>query len=600
MSSRDKRREAGTSHQESTSSESPRRRWRRPARRVALLAVVALVTASATGLAAHSAEKPEVSRLTAGLSAMTGFTGSDDQLFFTAHSSEHGVELWKTDGTLAGTTIVKDIAPGRLDAFTSTGTYAELTDVDGTLFFRPDGPAGDNHIWKTDGTAEGTLSVTAGVDLGSTLPNHLANVRGTIFFTAGGNGHGRELWRTDGTPGGTRVVTVISPDDYGSHPTHLTPVGDTLYFIANDGTHGYEPWMSDGTPEGTVMVADLVPGFDSPEVEEIFGIRGGVVLQVAMGSTQELWRINGSAEDPTKIATFDSGADSTFFSRTTEIDGIAYFNVEVAKEEYALWRTDGTAAGTVQLKGGGAQVDHLVKMDGVIYFTGPYGDDRWALWRTDGTPSGTTVVKTGDSRWSPSYLTDSDGTLYFMAETPAHGRELWKSDGTAAGTSMVADFRPGSQSLNPANIHHVNGTLVFQAIDDAHFLQLWRLGAGGLPPVWPQPKPKPDPAPQPPMTKASTTSTAKVKVNTKKRTAAIQVKVTSKRSAKVTGKVRIRVARGKKTVRTVTVKVNPQGIAKTKVAKKFLKTKGVYKVTATYQGSSKHRASRTTAKFRIR
>src|SRR4051794_16221160 len=54
----------------------------------------------------------------------------DDTVFFSARDSEHGRELWKTDGTAQGTALVKDIRPG------GGGSYPEyLTDFNGTLFF---------------------------------------------------------------------------------------------------------------------------------------------------------------------------------------------------------------------------------------------------------------------------------------------------------------------------------------------------------------------------------------------------------------------------------------------------------------------------------
>jgi ELWxxDGT repeat protein len=131
-----------------------------------------------------------------------------DTLFFTARDGIHGPELWKSDGTEAGTVLVKDIHPG--------------------------------------------------VRHGE--PDSLTGVGGTLFFTARDGTHGRELWKSDGTEAGTVLVKDIHPGEYDSGPSALAGVGGTLFFTARDGTHGPELWKSDGTEAGTVLVKDINAG----------------------------------------------------------------------------------------------------------------------------------------------------------------------------------------------------------------------------------------------------------------------------------------------------------------------------------------------------
>src|SRR5262245_25537134 len=87
-------------------------------------------------------------------------------LFFSAYARNSGWELWKSDGTQAGTALVKDIAPGWGSAYP-----AFFADVNGNLFFSAFGG-----LWKSNGTAVGTTLVKA-----MASPQSLTNVNGTLF-----------------------------------------------------------------------------------------------------------------------------------------------------------------------------------------------------------------------------------------------------------------------------------------------------------------------------------------------------------------------------------------------------------------------------------
>ena len=116
-------------------------------------------------------------------------------LFFTANDGVNGTELWKSDGTAAGTLMVKDIYAG---ASTSSPSY--LTNVNGTLFFEAYDTVNGYALWKSNGTGVGTVIVKA---YGGSAPTGLTNVNGTLFFQAYDNLSGVELWKSDGTGAGT-------------------------------------------------------------------------------------------------------------------------------------------------------------------------------------------------------------------------------------------------------------------------------------------------------------------------------------------------------------------------------------------------------------
>ncbi len=117
-------------------------------------------------------------------------TVAGDTLFFAFDDGVHGRELWKSDGTLAGTVMVKDIWPGALGSRPSS-----LVAADGMLYFAAsDGVSGDE-LWRSDGTADGTVQV-ADICPGPcpSSPGELTVVGNLIFFDANGGTDGQQLW----------------------------------------------------------------------------------------------------------------------------------------------------------------------------------------------------------------------------------------------------------------------------------------------------------------------------------------------------------------------------------------------------------------------
>ena len=121
--------------------------------------------------------------------------------------------------------------------------------------------------------------------------------------------------------------------------------------------------------------------------------------------------------------------------------------------DIGIWKTDGTANGTVQVKPLVNIVSAFYKMGGNLFFIANDGVNGEELWKTDGTTAGTVMVKdinpTGNMTPSINFMVVGNNTLFFTADDGVHGRELWKSDGTEAGTVLVKDIYPGTQGAEP-------------------------------------------------------------------------------------------------------------------------------------------------------
>ena len=132
----------------------------------------------------------------------------------------------------------------------------QLLPVGNQLFFT----RFSDELWTTDGTEAGTRLVKTVRYGGVGLATSLTECNGILYFVATTNQHGGELWRSDGTEAGTYLVRDVRIGADGSEPRHLINVNGTLFFAADDGIHGVELWQSDGTADGTKLVQDFTTG----------------------------------------------------------------------------------------------------------------------------------------------------------------------------------------------------------------------------------------------------------------------------------------------------------------------------------------------------
>src|SRR5262245_26922208 len=66
------------------------------------------------------------------------------------------------------------------------------------------------------------------------------------------------LWKTDGTAEGTVLLRRFKNANFQER--QIAAIGSAIFFLADDGSSGQELWKTDGTGEGTVLVKDINPG----------------------------------------------------------------------------------------------------------------------------------------------------------------------------------------------------------------------------------------------------------------------------------------------------------------------------------------------------
>lgn len=391
-------------------------------------------------------------------SSPSHFTRVGDKIYFAASDATAGHELWVTDGTAAGTHLLADINPGA----GSSSPWA-LTAFGGKLLFRATDGTNGEELWVSDGTAAGTVMLK---DIGGTgwssSPSNFFVFGDKVLFSATTQATNYELWVTDGTAAGTFMLRDIWASFGSSNPSGFTRFGDKVVFAASTAAEGAEIWITDGTVEGTVLLADAVPGFNSSMSGNFTVLGDKLIFSAADGSGRELWVSDGTAAGTMLLKDINPGTGNSMPAGFTLFGDRIVFTARgpLGTEP---WITDGTAEGTMMLKdmvtsarnptlASGDPGSFTVFGDRLLFSA--FGSDAGReLWATDGTGAGTVLVKDINSPGSsnPIWFHHRGDSLLFSAQTTAGGSELWRTDGTSAGTFLVKDIAPGSASSSPQN-----------------------------------------------------------------------------------------------------------------------------------------------------
>jgi ELWxxDGT repeat protein len=269
-------------------------------------------------------------------------------IFFASDNVTNGTELWKSDGTAAGTSMVKDINLGT--AASNPQSFAVLNN--NLYFLAFDGT--NYGLWKSDGTNAGTVLIrTLSQKVNITYYFNLKNINNVLYFDYNDGINGHELWKSDGTNTGTVLLKDINPNG-SSEPRNFADMNEKLYFTANDNIHGLELWVSDGTAAGTNMLYDVNPGVAGSFPQSITFFNNYIYF-FAFSATKgyELWRF-----DPNTLETI---ATNTWPSNPT-------WNTNTPPTAIKSAKINSTH--TVNIPNAGNQVKTIIMNGGNINLTG--------------------------------------------------------------------------------------------------------------------------------------------------------------------------------------------------------------------------------------
>lgn len=331
----------------------------------------------------------------------TGSSSSSPRNFFIFGNAVYfsaltavGIELWKTDGTEAGTVLVKNInqKTGSISTISSNPRF--FTKYNNQLYFKAEDGITGSQIWKTDGTDAGTVRVSNGNPGNANgLSIQDLTAGGSYMYFTGNDGNGDlELYKSDGTETGTTLVKNINATG-SSRPSIFYNYKGKIFFKANDGVNGEELWMSDGTDAGTVMVKDINAGSGhSLSLHYSYGYYKGELYFTARGTAEnaEVWKTDGTSTGTVKVSALNANGNSnpsSYFVHANTLYFIAIYGAD-GSNAYELFKTDGTTNGTQlthninKQANGNAGIQFITAYQDKLVFAAReqnYGHELWAI-----------------------------------------------------------------------------------------------------------------------------------------------------------------------------------------------------------------------------
>jgi ELWxxDGT repeat protein len=388
----------------------------------------------------------------------------DSIYYFTAHDGDYDYELWRSNGTPEGTSLVANINPG------GPSMPGNITAVGHKLFFTADNSDAPKNLYVSDGSTEGTKWV-ANIDPENLVLYHYFTASGgLLYFRDNTPDYFMELWVSDGTSEHTLIVADIS--EFGSSfPHELTDLKESLFFVANDNK----------------FYNDAI--FASKGIASDYTVVGGVNARALMATADHLFyssTYEDFGDEPSTsaytggvsmLSDINPGKGGSNAYHFTEVGNRIFFRAYEPGNGAELWAYTPSEASTklvMDINPGeynSSFPDQLINFKDKLYFCANDGTHGKELWISDGTLDSTYMLKNiaeNDVDYirhsSPGKFFVTKELLFFVADDNIHGPELWQTDGTPEGTKMTADIWPqGNEGSDPGGFGIAGGYLLFNA-----------------------------------------------------------------------------------------------------------------------------------------
>lgn len=394
-----------------------------------------------------------------------GFTKYNGEWFFAANNGIDYTQLWKTDGTIGGTYMFKNLSRSGLSGASGVSDICPFSEINGSLYFA----SYNGKFIKYTGGPSANFFLAETSPAGS-INSEVYKVGQQFFFGRDIPVKGYEPWRFNGTTSTMMEINVTNnctPNNIqycSSSPTvKLSKPGFVIFSAREDNGWTSLFRYSGGNYCGKIADYYQTSDFLSADTTTYFYYGPKTIYKSDLR-----WGPGGHAS---VTGVFDSVAHAVAFNNTD-----FYFAAKSGNSGYQLWKSGGTTATTSLVKvinPSGNAFDKpaftgsMIKTSGCFlnndfFFYANDGVNGFELWKSDGTTAGTVMVKninqTGSSKanflelcWNQNNQFIKVGSkLYFIANDGVHGYEVWVTDGTTAGTQMAADINPAGSAFDPA------------------------------------------------------------------------------------------------------------------------------------------------------
>lgn len=399
-------------------------------------------------------------------------------ILYSGYDEEGGYELWRSDNSVSGTFRVKDICPGRCSS-----QPTDIVVVSGLAYFvARESDGGKLVIYKSDGTAGGTsklfdfsqISIMTGFEndeflapiafcdgtsscLGSRYL-FASSTRVFFFLINGGvlTADKYTWYSTQGTVASTRHLSAV--DDYSRGSIIFN---DRLFVTQEDEIFHWDGSIDNGWVRVNGSSGSLCGGVN----DGTFVINGKlyfVCYDVSLSGPRIFKMLSDFTYTGSNVVT----SLSTFLTSGRGYD--YYYFADFDGANYDIYRSDGTAGGTVKLlDGSGTEYIFLGNVNNKTIFSSGTN-----IYQSNGTLAGTSIIYSGTSKVATAIGTVS-GLFFFHSS----GR-LFKTDGTGAGTSAVVSA-DGDEFTWVSSLGSIDNELFFSGKTAARGIELWKITSSG-------------------------------------------------------------------------------------------------------------------------